>query len=147
MFDKNEFICEALVLDFCFLEFFLFFLSRATPVPNGNSQAQGRIVAAAEAYTTATATPDPSHVLHHSSWKHWILNPLSGAGDQTRILIGTSWVRYPWAMTRTPQTIFNVGWWVEDYQHLLYVNIMFILFLSLLCFNKYNTTYRRSFLD
>ena len=32
-------------------------------------------------YTTATATPDPSHVcdLHPSSWQHWILNPLSEA--------------------------------------------------------------------
>ena len=40
------------------------------------------------AYTTATATPDPSFVcdLHHSSWQHWILNPLSKARDQTHIL-------------------------------------------------------------
>ena len=31
------------------------------------------------AYTTATATQDPSHVwdLHRSSRQHWILNPLS----------------------------------------------------------------------
>ena len=37
------------------------------------------------AYTTATATPDPSRVcnLHHRSWQHWILNPLSEARDQT----------------------------------------------------------------
>ena len=35
------------------------------------------------AYTTATETPDPSHVcdLHHSSWQHGILNPLSEARD------------------------------------------------------------------
>ena len=35
-------------------------------------------------YTTATATPDPSHVcnLHHSSWQCQILNPLSKARDQ-----------------------------------------------------------------
>ena len=35
------------------------------------------------AYTTATAMPDLSHVcdLHHSSWQHWILNPLSEARD------------------------------------------------------------------
>uniref|UniRef100_A0A8D1AT14 asparaginase n=2 Tax=Sus scrofa TaxID=9823 RepID=A0A8D1AT14_PIG len=33
------------------------------------------------AYTTATATPDPSHGCdrHHSSWRRWILNPLSEA--------------------------------------------------------------------
>ena len=35
------------------------------------------------AYTTATATRDPSHVcnLHYSSQQRRILNPLSGAGD------------------------------------------------------------------
>ena len=34
-------------------------------------------------YTTATAMPDPSWVceLHHSSWQHWILNPLIEARD------------------------------------------------------------------
>ena len=40
------------------------------------------------AYTTATATPDPSHVydLHHSSWQHQNLNPLSKARDQTWVV-------------------------------------------------------------
>ena len=44
------------------------------------------------AYATVTATPDPSHVynLHHSSWQHWILNPLSDARDQTHIFMDTS---------------------------------------------------------
>ena len=37
------------------------------------------------AYTTATATLDPSHVcdLHHSSQQRWIPNPLSEARDRT----------------------------------------------------------------
>ena len=37
------------------------------------------------AYGTSTATWDPSHVcdLHHNSWQHQILNPLSRARDQT----------------------------------------------------------------
>ena len=37
------------------------------------------------AYTTAAAMPDPSPVcdVHHSSWHHWILNPLSKVKDQT----------------------------------------------------------------
>ena len=45
------------------------------------------------AYTTATATSDLSCIcnLHHSSWQHQILNPLSGAKDPTRILMDTSW--------------------------------------------------------
>ena len=37
------------------------------------------------AYTTATATLDPSCIcdLHCSSWQLWILNPLREAGDGT----------------------------------------------------------------
>ena len=43
---------------------------------------------------TATATPDLSHVcdLHCNLQQHWILNPLSRAMDQTRILMDTSQV-------------------------------------------------------
>ena len=46
------------------------------------------------AYTTATATQDPSHVfnLHQSSRQCQIPNPLSEAGDQTHILMVTGWV-------------------------------------------------------
>ena len=50
-----------------------------------------------EAYTTATATPYPSHIcdLHHSSRQHWIFNPLSEASDGTLVLMHTSWVLNP----------------------------------------------------
>ena len=43
-------------------------------------------------YTTATATPDLSHIcnLHHSLQQCWILNLLSKARDQTCILMDTS---------------------------------------------------------
>ena len=60
----------------------------AAPAAYGSSQARGRIGVAAEAYATATATPDTSHIckLHHSLWQHWILGPLSEAGDRTSIL-------------------------------------------------------------
>ena len=46
------------------------------------------------AYTTATATWDPSHVydLHQSSWQRRILNPLSEARERTHILTDTSTV-------------------------------------------------------
>ena len=57
------------------LGFFLLF--RAAPVAYGSSQAKSRIGAAAAS-------------LHHSSWQHQILNTLSEAGDQTRILTDTS---------------------------------------------------------
>ena len=44
------------------------------------------------AYATATAMQDLSRVckLHHSSWQHWIYNPLSEARDQTCVLTDTS---------------------------------------------------------
>ena len=76
-----------------FLSFFLFVfcIFRAAPVAYGGSQARGRIRAADASlhYTTATATPDLSHVcnLHHSSRQRWILNPLSKA----KIEPTTSW--------------------------------------------------------
>ena len=46
------------------------------------------------AYATATAMLDLSRTfdLHHSSWKHQILNPLSEAGDGTHILMDASQV-------------------------------------------------------
>ena len=55
------------------------------------------------AYATATTTSDLNHVcdLHHSSWQHQILNPLSEARDQTPILMDTSHVHHHWAMKDT----------------------------------------------
>ena len=49
------------------------------------------------AYTTATATRDPSHIcdLHHSSRQCWILNPLSEARDWTCVLMVTSQICFP----------------------------------------------------
>ena len=46
------------------------------------------------AYTTATATPDLSHIcdLYHSSWQCQILNQLSETMDCTRVLMNTSQV-------------------------------------------------------
>ena len=48
------------------------------------------------AYTTATATIDPSHIcdLHHSSWQHRILHPLIEARDQTCILTDASHIGF-----------------------------------------------------
>ena len=56
------------------------------------------------AYTTATATWNPSRVcdLHHSSQQHWILNPRSGARDQTCILMDPSQIRFCCATMGTP---------------------------------------------
>ena len=60
-----------------------FFLFTATPMTHGISQASGRIGAVADAYTIATAMPDPSHIftLYYGLWQCWILHPLSEAMD------------------------------------------------------------------
>ena len=75
--------------------FYLFiYLSRASSVASLIIQVRDQIGAASEAYTTATAMSDLSHVcnLHSSSQQHQIFNPLSEARGQTCILMDTSWV-------------------------------------------------------
>ena len=56
------------------------------------------------AYTTVTATSDPSRVcnLHYSSWQHLTLNQLSEARDRTQNLMVPSCIRFPCATTGTP---------------------------------------------
>ena len=62
------------------------------------------------AYTTATATRDLSHVcdLHHSSWhcRIQILDPLSEARDQARILMDTSCICFPEPQWELPRDVF-----------------------------------------
>ena len=56
------------------------------------------------AYTTATATSNPSCVcdLYHSSRQHQILNPLSEARDQTHNLMDPSRIRFRSTTMGTP---------------------------------------------
>ena len=56
------------------------------------------------AYTTATATQDPSLIcdLYYSSGQCWILNPLSEARDQTCVLMDASQIPFFWATMGTP---------------------------------------------
>ena len=90
---------------FYFILFIYFLLFRATP---GRHMEVPRLGVYSElqmlAYTTATATSDPSHIcdLHHSSWQCWILNPLSKAKDRTWNLMVPSWIHFHRAMTGTP---------------------------------------------
>ena len=77
------------------------------PAAYGNSQARGWIGAAAASlrYSHSNARSK----LHHSSQQQcWIPNPLREAGDQTRILMNTSQVRYHWAAMGTPLHIFRI---------------------------------------
>ena len=54
------------------------------------------------AYTRVTATQDPSYVcdLHHSSWQHRILNPLSKGRDQNSNLMVPSRIHFSAAPRR-----------------------------------------------
>lgn len=56
------------------------------------------------AYAITTGTSNLSRVckLHHSSLQHWILNPLSGAKDQTDNVMVPSWIHFRCATTGTP---------------------------------------------
>ena len=80
---------------FCFLFFLFFFFLwldlQHMEVPRLGIQSELQ----PPAYTTATATQDPSHVydLHHSSRQHQIINPLSKAKDQICILMDVSQIR------------------------------------------------------
>ena len=74
-----------------FFVLFFFGIFRAAPAARGGSQARRPVRAVAMAYTTATQYLSRVYELHHSSWQHRILNPLSEARDGTRVLMVTSW--------------------------------------------------------
>ena len=60
------------------------------------------------ANTTATATPDPSHIcnLYHSSGQCQIFNPMSKARNQTCNLMDTSQVSFCLVMTGNPKLLY-----------------------------------------
>ena len=75
----------------------------------GSSQVRSWIELQLLAYTTATATWNPSLIcnLHHSPWQGWILNPLSQARDHIRDLMVPNRICFHFAMTGTLRGIFN----------------------------------------
>ena len=95
---------------FCFLFLFFCFLGlnlqhMEVPGPGVESELQ------LPAYTTATATQDPSRVcnLCYSSRQHRIPNPLTEARDWTRILMDASWIRFCCTTMGTPVCEFLNG--------------------------------------
>ena len=86
------------------LFFLVFCLFRAAPVAYGVPRLGVESELELPAYTTTSATWDPSHVcnLHHSSWECWILNPLIEPG----IKPASSWILVGfvnhWAMMGIP---------------------------------------------
>ena len=68
------------------------------------------------AYTTATATPDPSSIcdLQHSLQQHHIPNRLSEAGDRTCNPMVHRWIHFCRATTGTPiRNSLNQGLWPQ----------------------------------
>ena len=84
--------------------FFFFFSFTVAFAAYGSSQVRGQI----RGYATATETLNPSRIcdLCHSLQQRWILNPLSEARDQIRILKGTSQVLTCWAAMGSPASHF-----------------------------------------
>ena len=93
-------VTQELPFQYFIFVFCLFF--RATLCHSEVSRLGGRSELQLPVYTTGAAMWDLSHTcnLHHSSWQCWILNPLSKARDQTRILMDTSWVLNPLSYNR-----------------------------------------------
>ena len=93
-------------LPFLFSFFFSFLLFL---VAHGSSQARVWMGAAAASLHHSPATQDlsPDFDLHHGSRQRWILNPLSEARDQTRVLMGTSQVHYSCVMMGTLKSLIS----------------------------------------
>ena len=74
--------------------------SRHMEVPRLGIQLELQLLAC----TTATATSDLSCIcdLHHSSWQHWILDPLSKARDGTHNFMVPSRICFRCTTTETP---------------------------------------------
>ena len=85
---------------FFFFSFLLETLPRHMEVPRLGVKLELQV----PAYTTTRATPDQSQVckLHRGSRQRRILNPLSSARDQTRVIKNISWVHYGWATIGIP---------------------------------------------
>ena len=80
--------------------FFFFVFFRASSAAYGSSQAKGWIGAAAARLCHSHSNTCRTCHLHHSSWQHWILNPLREARDRTHVLMDTSWFHDHRATTR-----------------------------------------------
>ena len=81
-----------LTLTFIYM-FVIYCLFKASPVAYGSSQARGRIRDVAAGLHHSHSNVGSKLHLHHSSRQCQILNPLSKAGDRTRVLMDASRVR------------------------------------------------------
>ena len=131
-----------LLTEFCIFFFVCFGLfwaaSTAYEVPRLGVESELQL----PTYFTATVSPDLSHTcdLHHSSWQHCILNPLSEDKDRTLILMDTSWVCYHWSTMELSGILYLLSFFthfcppsspaVGSHQYLLW-NLSFVCFVVL----------------
>ena len=103
----------------------------ATSAACGSSQARCWIEAAAEAYVTATTTPNLSCIpyLHCSLQQHWIQNPLSEA----------RWVLNLLSYNGNSCFCFVISYWLVLFFRLHIQVITYRVCLCLIYFTKHNT--------
>ena len=91
-----------------FLNFLFSCFFRAAPKPYEIPRLGVELGLELQAYTTAIAMRDQSHVcnLYHSSQQHRIPDPLSKARDRTHMLMDTGWIHFRCATWETPQDFF-----------------------------------------
>ena len=91
----------------------LFMLFRATPTACGSSQVRVELELQLQAYITAPAMWDLSHIHdpHHGSRQCPILIPLNEARNRICNPMVTSLVHYCWATTETSVVIHLLMWW------------------------------------
>ena len=112
---------------------FVFCLFRAEPAACGGSQTGVESELWPLAYTTATATWDPSPIcdLHHSSQQRQIPNPLGETRDQTHNLVVPGWICFCGTVMGTPTVVFVCMFSVQFASAFI---ISIPLFLGLLSF-------------
>ena len=88
MLGEPRYMITLLVPIFCFV--FLRPHPQLMEVPRLEVESELQLLA----YATPMAMRDLSHIcdIHHSSWQHWIFNPLRKARDQTHVLMDSSQV-------------------------------------------------------
>ena len=100
---------------FFFLSFFFFFT-----LAYGNSQTSGWIRAAAaglhHSHSNWRSEPHPRHTLQ-------LMAKDQRTRDWTHILMGTSWVCYHWATTRTPSLVFFILLFLLSYMCFIFLSL------------------------
>ena len=114
-----------------FILFIFIFVFIAAPAAYESSWARGWISAAAEGYTTAMATQDPSCIcdLHNSLEQDLILNPLSETSDQTHILTETMSGLNPLNHNRNFWKCLYFYYFIYNISNILHIIIIYVIYI------------------